>query len=273
MLTKTPNEPLPSWPPLMHEKKHKVQDGDNWWKLADQYGRQDPWDIIQFNFNTRTPEEVNYYLEKLVGCTRSNDGKNYSISSTDSPGMIYLPPRTWDPASGPYRKTDWQDFFRHTYYGLDRSDSCPSKMSDRMLDRLRFVEVPKLPVPCEYDYQETVYVRPQRVLWDYNWILRECVHIGNGPLGKGYRFTAEAEAIAWIKINAEWTSKGKASKLPFPFDQCYRNSAWKRKMFQAAGVYRAMRNTFAAEQRFRELLAVVRQDPDSLRRMGGRPPV
>jgi len=271
MLTKTPKQPLPSWPPLYPDKSHKVQDGENWWKLAEKYGRQDPWDIIQFNFNTHTPEEVNYYLAKLVGCTRSNDGKNFSFSSADSPGIIYIPPRSWTPSLGPYLKTDWKQLFRGTSYGTERDDAFNLVMNDTFLNRLNFVEVPKLSTPCEYDYQDTVYVRPGRLSGNSGWRLRECVHIAFG-LGKGRRFTPEAEAIAWIKIHASWNSQGQYSKVPFPFEECHQGSSQKRQILQAAGVYRAMHNTFAAPQRFRELVQLVRQDPDCQRRLAGRPP-
>lgn len=272
MLTKTPKQPLPHWPPLWPDKTHKVQDGDNWWSLAEKYGRKDPWDIIQFNFNTHTAEEVNYYLAQLVGCTRSNDGKNYSFSSADSPGVLYIPPRTWNPAQGPYCKTDWKEYFRGTLYGTEADDRTNLEMPATLVNRLNFVEVPKLPVPCEYDYHQTVYVRPQRVDFSSGWIRRECVHIAAGPLGRGRHFTAEADAIAWIKIHARWNLQGQYSKVPFPFHETRQGTQHKPRIWQAAGVYRAMQNTFAREQRFRELVDIVRQDPDCIRRLAGRPP-
>ncbi len=47
---------------------------------------------------TRNPKEVNFYLEYYVGCTASNDKKNYSFSDADSPGVVYIPPANWSPS-------------------------------------------------------------------------------------------------------------------------------------------------------------------------------
>jgi hypothetical protein len=48
--------------------------------------------LIQYNFETRSPDEINWYLKNRVGCTRTTiDGSNYRFSSTDKPGIVYLP--------------------------------------------------------------------------------------------------------------------------------------------------------------------------------------
>ncbi|OYP36119.1 hypothetical protein CGZ80_10295 [Rhodopirellula sp. MGV] len=74
-----------------------MKDGDNWSNVASrEAGRSDPWDLIEFNFGTRDPREVNWYLESYLNCSKSSDGKNYQFSSGD--GEIYLPPADWDPA-------------------------------------------------------------------------------------------------------------------------------------------------------------------------------
>jgi hypothetical protein len=268
LLTKTPKNALPSWPPLWPDKAHRVEDGDNWWKLAAMYGRQDPWDIIQFNFNTKVPEEVNYYLAKLVGCTKSNDGKNYSFSSADAPGLVYIPPRSWRPEYGPYEKTNWKSCFEGALYegGLDMERTAG------LLNRLQFVEVPDLTVPCEYDYGHTVYVRPQREQWDFHWAVREGVHIALGPFGQGRPFTPQNDATAWMQVRQLWGGNGVLAKLPFPFHEARVGHAQKSEIWRAAGVCLAMKGTFAESQRFRELTAVVRRDPDCLRRLAGKPP-
>src|SRR5437763_1922427 len=49
-------------------------------------------DLAFFNFRTRNPPEINWYLYNKVGCRRvTHDGKNYMFSSVDQPGVIYLP--------------------------------------------------------------------------------------------------------------------------------------------------------------------------------------
>jgi hypothetical protein len=63
---------------------YPVMTGDNWEKIAHRDGRTHVWDLIRDNFRTDDPEEVNWYLQNFVGCTVSNDGKNYSFSSTDA---------------------------------------------------------------------------------------------------------------------------------------------------------------------------------------------
>src|SRR5262249_10728996 len=50
-------------------------------------------DLIDYNFRTRAPDEVNWYLRRNVGCRKtSRDGKNYIFSTDASPGIVYLPP-------------------------------------------------------------------------------------------------------------------------------------------------------------------------------------
>jgi len=60
-----------------------VKDGDHWGSVALRDGWANARDFVEFNFQTRDPEEVNWYLQNFVGCTVTNDGKNYSFSSND----------------------------------------------------------------------------------------------------------------------------------------------------------------------------------------------
>ena len=85
------------WPPKNFAAAHYVgfPAEVNWWSLAKQVGRDNPWDIIIFNFATENPREVNYYLEKYVGCRRLV-GNNYSFFHAD-PGIVYLPHPSWTP--------------------------------------------------------------------------------------------------------------------------------------------------------------------------------
>jgi hypothetical protein len=71
---------------------YRVQDGDNWTSVA-RRAAVDVWDLIDFNFRTRNPDEVNWYLRRNVGCRKTTgDGKNYVFSSDANPGVVYLPP-------------------------------------------------------------------------------------------------------------------------------------------------------------------------------------
>jgi hypothetical protein len=79
------------WPPL-NSKPYTVLDTDDWWKVAKSHN-MDVWDLIDFNFKTRVPEEVNWYLRELVGCmVPSLDKNNYSFRGADrSKRKIYVP--------------------------------------------------------------------------------------------------------------------------------------------------------------------------------------
>lgn len=96
ILKTTPSVPA-IFPPPGHVGSYSVKDGDDWASVASrQAGRSDPWDLIEFNFATRDPREVNWYLESYLNCTESTDQKNYSFST--GAGEIYLPPADWDPS-------------------------------------------------------------------------------------------------------------------------------------------------------------------------------
>jgi hypothetical protein len=86
-----PVRPLP--PDLIPEKSkpHKVKDKESWTSIALSLGLN-PSDLIYFNFRTRNPMEVNWYLKNRVGCkTLTKNKKNFMFSSADKPGIIYLP--------------------------------------------------------------------------------------------------------------------------------------------------------------------------------------
>ena len=93
------------WPPLDADYRREVTLQDNWASLAAQVGRTDAWDIIQYNFDTKDPHEVNWYLANWVGCTvASADGKNLRFG-TGAPGkqlFIYIPHPGWFPGASPH---------------------------------------------------------------------------------------------------------------------------------------------------------------------------
>lgn len=81
----------------------------SWNSVASELGLVDVWkDLIEFNFPNVAYEKshddkcqaVNWLLETRVGCTKSNDGKNYSFEGA-KPGYIYVPKKTAPPKPGP----------------------------------------------------------------------------------------------------------------------------------------------------------------------------
>lgn len=63
---------------------------DNWWNLAKGHQVR-PWEIIEANFETSVPEEVNWYLREYVGCTKLGPrGRNYRFEGAN-PGRILMP--------------------------------------------------------------------------------------------------------------------------------------------------------------------------------------
>jgi hypothetical protein len=96
-ITETPT-PLPSSldyvPP--GTTAYKVNTGDSWYSLADRPEVKAAGltanDLCYLNFKTRKPAQINWYLNKKVGCTHTTkDGKNYCFSAADNPGVVYLP--------------------------------------------------------------------------------------------------------------------------------------------------------------------------------------
>src|SRR4030095_12276231 len=88
-----PDDPLPvDFVPDGTVETHRVSDGEDWASVAAQYN-VNVKDLIYFNFHTKVPEEVNWYLRRNVGCDVSNDGgRNWAFSYSADPGSIYIPP-------------------------------------------------------------------------------------------------------------------------------------------------------------------------------------
>jgi len=88
---KEPKNPLPVGYRPAGGIARKVGDGDGWLSIAAGLGL-DPWWLIQYNFETRDPAEVNWYLMHRVKCTKTTvNGRNYVFTSSDKPGIIYVP--------------------------------------------------------------------------------------------------------------------------------------------------------------------------------------
>ena len=90
--------PLPSPLDYVPEQStpYRVTSSDSWWVLAElpqvKAAGLSALDLCYFNFKTRTPSEINWYLRHKVGCQKTTqDGKNYKFTSSDQPGIVYLP--------------------------------------------------------------------------------------------------------------------------------------------------------------------------------------
>lgn len=72
--------------------KYRVQDDDDWARIARHVGMPDAPTLIEYNFKTRSPAEVNWYLRNYVGCNKATrDGRNWTFSSSADPGVIHVP--------------------------------------------------------------------------------------------------------------------------------------------------------------------------------------
>ncbi|MDQ8159537.1 MAG: hypothetical protein P3C12_09015 [Gemmatimonadota bacterium] len=75
---------------------YKVTARDSWWTLADRpeakAAKLSALDLCVYNFRTRVPAEINWYLRNKVGCTTATgDKQNYKFSDDAAPGIVYLP--------------------------------------------------------------------------------------------------------------------------------------------------------------------------------------
>lgn len=97
----------------------------------------DAWALIEFNFQTHVPEEVNWYLRELVGCRHSRDGgRNYAFIGADPKlRKIYLPAV---PPPPPPKPIPWPDKLKKLQYEVEHSND-PQK--ERFLCSKAWVEV------------------------------------------------------------------------------------------------------------------------------------
>jgi hypothetical protein len=90
--------PLPSPPDYVPPTgvPYEVSSGDSWDVLAQRPDIKNAGvsssDLCYFNFKTRHPAEINWYLYHKVGCRHvTRDHANYMFSMADDPGIVYLP--------------------------------------------------------------------------------------------------------------------------------------------------------------------------------------
>ena len=90
-IERAPRNPLPQNYRPPGGTPYPIKAGDNWWSVA-KLAKVDVWALIEFNFRTRNPDEVNWYMRRNIGCRKATaDGKNYVFSAPMTPGIIYLP--------------------------------------------------------------------------------------------------------------------------------------------------------------------------------------
>ncbi len=81
---KVPDNPVQKrglWPPK-GGREIPVLESDDWSTIAARE-HLDVSALIDFNFHTHVPEEINWYLQELIGCRRSKDGRNYTFLGAD----------------------------------------------------------------------------------------------------------------------------------------------------------------------------------------------
>lgn len=78
---------------------YKVRTKDSIESIAKRAGMK--WEVLaEFNYGTRVPDEINWYLREYVGCTKeTGDHNNYVFDSADDPGIVHIP--LW------YKKASW----------------------------------------------------------------------------------------------------------------------------------------------------------------------
>ena len=91
MVIRQPKKALPASYRPTGGLPYKVGERDSWSSVAAKHGVDPLW-LVQYNFETRDPAEVNWYLKHRIGCRKTTaNGKNLMFSSADAPGIIYVP--------------------------------------------------------------------------------------------------------------------------------------------------------------------------------------
>ncbi len=65
---------------------HKVSDGENWGNVAAYYGYSDPLELIQYNFSTKDPKAINYYLNREFPSDLKPEALHKLVETLDKQG-------------------------------------------------------------------------------------------------------------------------------------------------------------------------------------------
>ncbi len=231
MKTKEPVHPVWQFPPQGTVASHKVKTGDNWWKLASKYGFTASWSIIEFNYQTRTPEIVNWYLERFVGCTKSNDGINYSFDSSDSHGIIYIPSKNWKPVKREDYTEPLSDVVMGAVNGFydTKLPYVRSSSLEHAFGKIFVVGDPNLTTQVEYNYNSIIFLRvpknsSRRPPYDHMMLVKEVCHFAYGKHGLNIPFSARTEAVSLLCGRAYYLSRPEWKKLPYSPTQLFRST-------------------------------------------------
>jgi len=162
-IAKSPVRPAP-WPPgpRPNEKnevpyrlkyKYTVKPGESFASIARQEGI-DIWALILFNFQTTDAQEVNWYLQRYLKCTReTRDRKNYVFSGGEE---IYIPEGVSSSSCSPWpnrSKWDMSEIANYQRWILENGEDyvgkkgytrdCANFAVDALVD---FVKTRQLPV-------------------------------------------------------------------------------------------------------------------------------
>ncbi|MBM3761742.1 MAG: hypothetical protein FJW36_16030 [Acidobacteria bacterium] len=224
-------------PPKGFSAAHRVRTGDSFVSMAAKYGFADPWDIIQYNYGTKDPEEVNWYLQELVGCTKSKDGINYSFDSSDRFGIVFIPPKGWKPGQAveTHAYDDFKEYLPSAKSMVDAPYINEATVRRIMMKHIFLVGDMNLRVMAEYDYGNIIYVRtPQnpaqlgRVYKQY--IYKEMMHLAYGKHGMNMAYSVRTEAVALIAAMMDSNMlKSVSPKLP-PNDEFFLNNLTRTRM-------------------------------------------
>ena len=176
------------WPPK-GGREYTVKDDDDWWKIAARE-KLDPWALIDFNFHTHVPEEVNWYLRELVGCRHSKDGRNFAFTGADPrKRKIYLP--VLPPPPPP--PIPWQDHLKKLRYEVEHSFDPQRQRFLCILDALennrddRVIMWPDV-APDDTGVVPMGVEKVMRSIHDPDWLfnrVRSVQDINNMPAGNG----------------------------------------------------------------------------------------
>lgn len=153
----SPLVPRKPWPPADYVQKKLVTLSDSWGSLA---AGRDPWRLILYNFRTRNPHEVNWYLYHWVGCRAvTADGKNYRFgahddrkgkpSGTPAPLFIYIPHPDWEP--------DYDDIARELVYSTLISSSARSVYFNTAVANVNFGDIGSVAMMVGSDHIQVGY--------------------------------------------------------------------------------------------------------------------
>jgi hypothetical protein len=257
---------------------HRVKTGDNWWNLASKYNFADPWDIIQFNYGTKDPEEVNWYLKELVGCTKSNDGLNYSFDSSDKFGMVFIPPAGWKPTHAwqcahPYETIRSGSFVASAFQGVPYIQG--STLNSILSNHIFMVGDRNAQAPVEYNYDNIMVVSMPKDasrggIANEAWFIKEVIHLAYGKHGMNMPYSARTEAVAVIGAFVFFEMFKSYNKLP-PRKEFF---SWANSDKAQAEItaFVAAYNRNRATANFDSIASLVQREPQLMRRLAGKWP-